>query len=84
MEYGRQSTHEDFTFESAPAASSDFTTSSLPLWAAIIKGVQIEPIDFASVASLTIDDVPKNRRCGVMVREVRRECSIHERAAALT
>ena len=84
MEYGRQSTHEDFTFASAPAASSDFTTSSWPLWAVIIKGVHVEPIDFSSVASLTIDDIPKNRRCGAMVGGLRRERSIYERAAALT
>ena len=51
-------THEDFTLASAPAASNDFTTSSRPLWAAIIKGVQTEPIDCSCVGSLKNHDSP--------------------------
>jgi hypothetical protein len=56
VQQGRQSTHEDFTLASAPAESRDFATCSAPACAAIIKGVQLEPIDRSSGVSLVDGD----------------------------
>ncbi len=61
VQQGRQSTHEDLTLGSAPAESRDFTTWSAPACAAIIKGVQLEPIDCSRVVSLMDGDALQRR-----------------------